>query len=328
MLERFSAAPPGQDHASAHHGVAAGNRFVLQAPRVRVAVLETFQLTKRYGGLSAVADCTLAVPPGEIFGLLGPNGAGKTTLLRLLMGYLRPSAGSARILGMDCWRQSRDIHQAVSYLPGDVRLFRRMRGDEVLRLLCRLRGQRDPAPALRLAERLQLDLSRRVARCSTGMRQKLALAAVLSAEVPLVILDEPTSNLDPTMRDEVLRLLKERRSAGATIVCSSHVLSEMEALCDRVAILRGGRLVHMQPMRQLRHAHRIHARLAGPMPQTPLPQEVQMRLFPAEARLEIETADGLAPLLGWLAQLPLAEVRIEALGLETVYRRYHPARQP
>jgi ABC-2 type transport system ATP-binding protein len=289
-----------------------------------VSLVVTDHLSKRYGELAALDDCTLQVERGEVFGLLGPNGSGKTTLLRLLMGYLKPTHGTAHIDGLDCCHQSVPVHARVAYLPGEARLPPRQRGREVLRFFSRVRPQGDLQRAIALAERLRLDLSRPVALMSTGMRQKLALVAVLSFDTPIVILDEPTSNLDPTMRSEVLALVREARAAGRTVIFSSHVLSEVEAACDRVAILRQGQLVHTQIVSQVRRQHRIRARLTGPMQPAPaeLARELSIRINGA-SQVVIETPGELSGLLGWLAQAPLAEVHIEPVGLQSVYERYH-----
>lgn len=283
----------------------------------------TRALTKRYAALTALDDCNLQIAQGEVFGLLGPNGSGKTTLLRLLMGFLKPTAGDAHIAGLDCYRQSVEVHRHVTYLPGDVRLFR-MRADKFLRFLHRVRGERvtGKPPSFALAERLRLDLSRPVAKMSTGMRQKLALAAVMSVEAPLIILDEPTSNLDPNVRNEVLALVREARRAGRSVIFSSHVLDEVEHVCDRVGILRSGRLVHMQTLSELHGQHVIRARLTGALP----PPE-ELRAAPAisanNGRVTIHAPGDLQPLLAWLATLPLQEMRIEPVGLKAVYEKYH-----
>lgn len=288
-------------------------------------LVETHLLTKRYGRFVALGDCSLGVLPGEVFGLLGPNGAGKTTLLRLLMGYLRPSGGRATIDGLDCWRAARRVHELVSYLPGETRLFRHMRGREVLEFFASLRSSGTLERSLRLADRLNLDLSRSVSLMSTGMRQKLALAIALAAETPLVILDEPTSNLDPTVRGEVSQLVIEARKSGRTVVFSSHVLSEVETTCDRVALLRAGQLVHMQPMHELRRQHRIRAELTGPIAPVPPALADQIQIHTGNnGDVTIETPSELSPVLGWLATLPLKEVCIEPVGLQTVYDRFHP----
>ncbi len=288
------------------------------------SIIETHSLGKRYRDVTALADCTLEVERGEVFGLLGPNGSGKTTLIRLLMGFLRPTTGTATIDGLDCYRQSVAVHSRVAYLPGDARLFRRMRGRDVLRFFSDVRPGGDYRRALALAERLKIDLSRQVAVCSTGMRQKLALAAALSAQTPLLILDEPTASLDPTMRIELVAMVREAKAAGRTVVFSSHVLSEVEEACDRVAILREGRLVHVQDMARLARQHRIRAQLSGPLAPVPEALAGQLQLTAnGQRQITIETPGDLAPVLGWLAQLPLDEVLVEPLGLRAIYDRFH-----
>ena len=287
-------------------------------------LVETRSLAKRYGDVTALKHCALQIERGEVYGLLGPNGSGKTTLIRLLMGFLRPSAGSAWIDGLDCYRQSVAVHARVAYLPGDARLFRQMRGREVLRFFCGARAGADFRKALELADRLKLELSRNVSMLSTGMRQKLALAAILAADTPLAILDEPTANLDPNVRSDVLALVREARSAGRTVIFSSHVLDEAEQACDRVGILREGELVHVARVSEVRRQHRIRARLTGPLPQPPAALARQLTIAASNGGVTIHTPGELSPLLGWLATLPLAEVRIEPLGLKTVYESYHP----
>ena len=287
-------------------------------------LVETHSLSKHYGKFHALRACDLSVARGEIFGLLGPNGAGKTTLLRLLMGFLRPSSGHATIDGIDCYRQRVKVHQRVTYLPGDARLHRAMRGRDVLRFFSAIRPENHLDHALQMADRLELDLSRRVGFMSTGMRQKLALAVTMSAKVPLVILDEPTANLDPTVRGEVIKMVQEARDDGQTVMFSSHVLSEVEESCDRVVILRAGRLVHTQVMSDLRRSHRIFAKLHGPLPEVPEHLADQMRIVSrGEGQVMIETPNELSTLMRWLAGLPLDEIRIEPVGLRAVYDRFH-----
>lgn len=290
------------------------------------SILATADLTKRYGRLTALERCTLTIRAGEVVGLLGPNGAGKTTLIRLLMGYLRPTAGWARIAGLDCYRDSVAVHRQVAYLPGEARLDRQLTGRQVLQFLARIRPDGNYARAEAIADRLELDLTRPVALCSTGMRQKLALAATLASQTALVILDEPTSNLDPTVRTTVLTLIREAQREGRTVLLSSHVLSETEQACDRVCILRAGQLVHVQVMAELRRQHRIRARLAGPLPALPPALADQLTVTTSNnGHLTILTPGELSPLLGWLASVPMNEVRIEPIGLQAVYQRFHPA---
>ena len=287
-------------------------------------LVEADQLTKRYGTFTALDGCSLAVRPGEVFGLLGPNGAGKTTFLRLLLGFIRPTSGTARVAGHDCVRDSLAVRAATTYLPGEARLFRRMSGHAVLDFFAGLRRECRRDEATKITRRLDLDCSRQVARMSTGMRQKLALAVVLATEATLVILDEPTANLDPTARAVVLDLVREARAAGRTVMFSSHVLSEVEATCDRVAILRAGRVVHEQSIAHLRRHHRITARLEGALGAVPADLREHVSVSrDHDGNVILETADSLRPLLGWLATLPLGEVRVDPVGLDAVYDRFH-----
>jgi ABC-2 type transport system ATP-binding protein len=288
--------------------------------------VETHSLTKSYGDFTALNSFSFGVARGEVVGLLGPNGAGKTTLLRTLMGFLKPTSGSASIDGLDCYRQSFEVHKRVSYLPGDARLFRTMRAREVIDFFTTVRRDGSRARAEKLAyDRFGLDPLRPVTAMSTGMRQKLALAVTLAVDTPLVILDEPTSNLDPTMRADVAALVSEAKTAGRTVIFSSHVISEVEQVCDRAIILRGGKLVHTQTLSELKRKHRIRAQLTGPLPPMPESFGGQVSLTQGAAGdLLIETPGELSGMLGWLATLPLAEVRIEPVGLNALYEQFHP----
>lgn len=288
------------------------------------AIVKTEKLTKTYPMVTALSDCSLQIPQGAVFGLLGPNGAGKTTLIRLLLGYLQPSSGTATICGLDCKSQSLEVRRKVAYLPAEASLFPTMRATEVLRFFADIRPGSKLDTSLKIADRLELDLRRTVSFMSTGMKQKLALAATMGAEAEVYILDEPTANLDPTVRSTVLRLVAEAKASGKTVLFSSHVMSEVEEVCDEVVILRGGKLVHHQMMNQLRQRHRILAHLTGELPPLPssLADQVTLHLHP-DQKVLVETNGQLAPLLGWLATLPLADIRIEPVGLRDVYDRFH-----
>ena len=281
-------------------------------------------LSKRYGDFTALDRCSLSIERGEVFGLLGPNGAGKTTLLRLLMGFIRPTSGKATIGELHTYRDSVEVHRVATYLPGDVRLFRRMRAIEFLNFIHRLRSRGSAERGIAIANRMELDLTRRIGFMSTGMRQKLALAAVLASETQLIILDEPTSNLDPNVRTTVGHLVRELCDEGRTIIFSSHVMSEVEEICDRVAILRAGELVHTQAISELKRTHRIHARCDTDIPALPqeVAEQVELRRLP-DGRVRLETSAELQPLLGWLATLELHELQIEPIGLRAVYDRFH-----
>ncbi len=287
-------------------------------------IVQTHSLTKRYGPVTALDRCDLQVRRGEVLGLLGPNGSGKSTLLRLLLGYLRPTAGSAEIDGFDCVHCSLEVRRRTAYLPGEMRMFPEMNCGEVLRFFADVRRQPTFERSIKLAERLELDMSRRVSQLSTGMKRKLALAGTLAADTPLVILDEPTSNLDITVRGQVIELVREARAAGRTVLFSSHVISEVEQSCDRVVLLRKGRLVFEQVVAELRRQHRIQATVAGPLPAPPGELAGQLIIrHEGPNKVTIETPGELAPLLSWLAALPLTEVQIEPFGLQAIYDRFH-----
>ena len=288
--------------------------------------IETRDLTKVYGTLTALDACTVHVNRGEVFGLLGPNGAGKSTLIRLLLGFLHPTQGRARVAGHDCLHESLEVRRHVAYLPGDPRLFRHMNGWKVARFFGEIRGSWSAAAVEAMAERLELDMSRRVASMSTGMRQKLALLVTLLSDAEILILDEPTSNLDPTARREVLQLVREARQSGKTVLFSSHVLNEVEQVCQRVAILRSGKLAYETSMADIQRSHRIHLELArhnGPLDVPPALQNM-VRMQSNGNDITLETETDLTPLLRWIASLEPAELRIEPVGLQAVYDRIHP----
>jgi ABC-2 type transport system ATP-binding protein len=289
------------------------------------ALLTTESLTKDYGPVRALDSLTLSVSTGEVVGLLGPNGSGKTTALRLVLGFLRPTAGTAAVAGFDCWTQSVEVRRRVSYLPGELRLYEGMTGRRLVRFLADLRGQSVDPECDALARQLDIDLDIPLTRLSSGMKRKVALVAVLVPAVPLVILDEPTNTLDPTMRDELIRQLKTARDRGKAVLFSSHVLQEVEAVCDRVLILKKGRLVHEQPMATLREGRHVSATLAGASPATgprgePLPAGAVR-----DSRLSFDYRGPLADLLAWLATQPLSDLRVEPMGLAPIYQAHHAA---
>ena len=284
-------------------------------------LLHCEHLTKDYGRFRALDDLTLEVAEGEVVGLLGPNGSGKTTALRLILGFMRPSAGRALVCGHDCWADSVAARKQIAYLPGELRLYENMTGRQLVQFLCRLRNQPVGAELDELAERFDIDLKRPLATLSSGMKRKVALLQVLVPHAPLLIMDEPTNALDPTMRDELLHQVRCCRKRGQAVLFSSHVLTEVEKVCDRVAILRGGKLVHLQTTAALQAGQLISARLVDGADVGSLPG---LKLLTREGdRIRLEYAGPLPALLEWLARQPLADLRLEPLGLAAVYQRFH-----
>jgi ABC-2 type transport system ATP-binding protein len=215
-------------------------------------VIRTYGLTKHYGRTVALDSLDLEVPPGLVFGCLGPNGAGKTTAIRLLVGLLKPTRGRAEVLGIDATRHSDRVQAVVGYLPGDFRAYPDLTGEQYLRYLGNLRGGVDWKAVTALAERLELDTSRRIGALSHGNRQKVGIVQAFMNDPELLILDEPTTGLDPLMQREFLTLVREVRAAGRTVFLSSHILSEVEAVADAVGILRRGRLAVVDSVDNLR----------------------------------------------------------------------------
>ncbi len=215
--------------------------------------IRTRGLTKRYRRLTALDALDLDVRTGEVLGFLGPNGAGKTTTIRLLLGLIRPTAGTADIFGLDAQADKIAVHARVAYVPGEATLWPSLTGAETLELLARLQGQTDLAYRNELIRRFDLNTAMRIRAYSKGNRQKVNLIAALASRADLLVLDEPTAGLDPVMEQAFRMSIREAAERGQTVFLSSHVLSEVEALCDRVAILRRGRLVEIGTLAQLRH---------------------------------------------------------------------------
>jgi ABC-2 type transport system ATP-binding protein len=233
------------------------------APAISVS-----DLRKAFGPTRALDGLDLEVATGEVHGFLGPNGSGKSTTIRVLLGLLRADGGNVRLLDGDPWRDVVALHRRLAYVPGDVTLWSNLSGGEVIDLLGRLRGGLDAQRRSELLERFDLDPTKKGRAYSKGNRQKVALVAALAADVELLVLDEPTSGLDPLMEAVFRDCVAEERSRGRTVLLSSHILSEVEAVCDRVSIIRAGRTVESGTLTDLRHLTRttIEADLAGPLP--------------------------------------------------------------
>ncbi len=225
-----------------------------------VTPIEICGLVKRFGTFSALDGLDLTVQSGEVHGFLGPNGSGKSTTIRVLLGLLRASAGDVRLLGGDPWADAATLHRRLAYVPGDVTLWPNLTGGEVIDLLGRLRGGLDESRRTGLIERFELDPTKKCRTYSKGNRQKVALVAGLASDVELLLLDEPTSGLDPLMESIFQQCVEDFRSQGGTVLLSSHILAEVERLCDRVSIIRAGRVVESGTLSDLRHLTRTTVR--------------------------------------------------------------------
>ncbi|MFE6236242.1 ATP-binding cassette domain-containing protein [Cellulosimicrobium sp. NPDC057862] len=218
--------------------------------------VEVHDLRKAFGHVQALDGLDLTVRAGEVAGFLGPNGAGKSTTIRVLLGLLRPDSGSARLLGGDPWHDAVDLHRRLAYVPGDVSLWPNLTGGEAIDLLTRLRGSVDPQRKKLLLDRFELDPSKKARTYSKGNRQKVALVAAFASDVELLVLDEPTSGLDPLMESVFTQCVREVTAEGRSVLLSSHILAEVEKLCDTVTIIRAGRTVQSGTLAELRHLTR------------------------------------------------------------------------
>jgi ABC-2 type transport system ATP-binding protein len=265
-------------------------------------------LRKSFGRTRALDGLDLTVRTGEVHGFLGPNGAGKSTTIRVLLGLLRADSGSTTLLGGDPWRDATELHRRLAYVPGDVTLWPNLTGGEVIDLLGRLRGGLDAKRRTSLLERFDLDPTKKGRTYSKGNRQKVALVAALASDVELLILDEPTSGLDPLMEEVFRESITEERQGGRTVLLSSHILAEVEALCDRVSIIRTGRCVETGTLAELRHLTRtsIEAELAAePTGLNDLPGVHDLVVTGTRVRCEVDTVE----LDGVLRRLTDAGVR-------------------
>lgn len=288
----------------------------------RVAAVECRGLTKDYGQGHGVFDLGLSIAAGEVFGFVGPNGAGKTTTIRLLMDLIRPNCGTASLLGLDSRRDSREIKRRVGYLPGELPQYPGVSAGYVIGLLAGLRGDVDSARIAALAQRLGLDLGQRYQALSHGNKQKVLLIQAFMHDPEVLILDEPTLGLDPLMQREFRTLVDEARGRGATVLLSSHVLGEVELICDRIGLIREGHLLRVGSMEQLRtvRAHRVEALVAQPGDPATLAGLPGVSEVVVEGRLASCTVHGdVGPLVDLLSAWDVLELDSRELSLEEVF---------
>ena len=281
-------------------------------------------LTKRYGSTLALDGLTLEVRRGEVYGFLGPNGAGKTTTIRLMLGLHRPSSGSISVFGLDAWSDPVAAHRHLAYVAGEPYLWPGLTVAETLAFLGRLRGARDLDYERELLGRFKLEADKKVRALSKGNRQKVQLVSAFAARADLLVLDEPTSGLDPLMEVAFRGTVKEARDCGQTVFLSSHIMSEVEALCDRIGILREGRLVDEGTLEQLRHltAQTVEVGFRGPAPPPPPLGGVRAEAA-GEHALRFEVVGDLRPLLGWLAGCEVATLQTREPSLEEIFLHHY-----
>ena len=287
-------------------------------------------VTKRFGRLVAVKTLDLAVEPGQVFGFLGLNGAGKTTTIRLLLDLLRPSAGRAAILGHDCQADGLAARALVGYMPGEPGFYRDMTGRQALGVLARLSARAVCAAWQReLLERLAFrdaDLDRRIREYSSGMKRKVAIVSAFQADAPLLILDEPTEGLDPLMQEAFYALLADVRTRGTTVFLSSHVLSEVDRVCDRIGVLRAGELVLEAPVDHVRHMAPRTVRIVFREPVAPPPADWPARIEVVDVsatQWSLRVRGSTGPVVESLAGLPVADLDVREPRLEDVVIQYY-----
>jgi len=294
-----------------------------------LAVIKTYGLTKYYGKICGIQDLDLEVEKGEIFGFLGSNGAGKTTTIRLLLDLIRPTRGHAEIFGLDSYRNSLEIRQRLGYVPGDVVLYDGMKGGEFLTLMSSLHQGHNSRRLEELRERLELDLSRQTRAYSKGMKQKLAIIQAFINDPELLVLDEPTLGLDPLMQRQFYDLLLEEKANGKTVFLSSHILTEVERVCDRVGILHNGRLVAIERVAdlKLKKVRRMELFLTRPLP----PEEIKLEgveiLNVNDKQIELKVSGNVPRLLEQLCQLPIEDLAFPEATLEDTFMEFYGEEQ-
>jgi ABC-2 type transport system ATP-binding protein len=288
-------------------------------------IIQTYGLTKYYGKVRGIEALDLEVKPGEIFGFLGPNGAGKTTTIRLLVGLIRPTRGRAEVFGLDVRTNSLEIRQRLGNLPGDVFLYENLSGEEFLAFISRLHDNRKDKRKDELAERLGIDLSRKIRTYSRGMKQKVAIIQTLMNDPELLILDEPTSGLDPLVQREFYNLLKEEKERGKTVFFSSHILPEVGRVCDRVGVLRDGLLVAVENVDDLKtkHVRKLELTLKEDIPDERLNIPGTRLLYRKERHVELEVHGHIGELVPKLAELPLEDVVFPEATLEDMFMKFY-----
>ena len=289
------------------------------------AAIRTVGLTKFYGSNRGIEDVDLAVRPGEIFGFLGPNGAGKSTTIRVLLDLIRPTSGSAQVFGLDSKRNSVEIRKRLGNLPGDASMYETLKGADVLKLLGSFRGPGGTRRMAELAERLDLDLDRAARAYSRGMKQKLTIIQAFMHDPELLVLDEPTLGLDPLVQRLFYALLLEERDRGKTVFLSSHMLTEVEKVCDRVGIIRQGSLVAVEEVETLkrRKVRKMHLHLKSDMPDDALRLPGAELVRRENREMEFNIRGDMETLLKAVAALPVEDIVFPETTLEETFLEFY-----
>ena len=290
-----------------------------------MAVIQTNRLTKKFGQFTALNGVNLEVNEGEVFGFIGPNGAGKSTTIRILLGMLRATEGEAKVFGKDAWKDAVEIHKRIAYVPGDVNLWPNVTGGEVIDIFMKMNGGTNYKKRDELIERYQFDPSKKCRTYSKGNRQKVALIAAFASDADLYILDEPTSGLDPLMENVFQQCVQEVKDEGKTVFLSSHILSEVEKLCDRVGIIRQGKIIETGTLEELRHLTRSQFTIQTKQPIPNLHElegvyQVEEKDTQYSFQVDTEKLDGV---IRYVAQYGVEKLESNAPTLEDLFMRYY-----
>ena len=290
-----------------------------------MSILEINNLSKKFGSFTALEDVNLKVEKGEIYGFIGPNGAGKSTTIRILLGILKATKGSAKIFGKDVWTHAVEIHKRIAYVPGDVNLWPNLTGGEVIDLFMKLQGKTNNLKRDELIKRFDLDPSKKCRTYSKGNRQKVALIAALSSDADLFILDEPTSGLDPLMERVFQECMLEAKQEGKSVLLSSHILSEVEKLCDKVAIIREGTIIETGTLSDLRHLTRTSLTVETKLPMTEIHKVKGVHDIEVYGQSYVLHVDGeeLDEVMKFVSQYGIITIESAPPTLEDLFMRHY-----
>lgn len=305
------------------------NIVITSSGWVSMPVIQTEKLSVYYGRQRGIRELDLSVNAGEIYGFLGPNGAGKTTTLRVLMDIIRPSAGRASMFGKDCQKHGVEIRKRVGYLPGELKLYPSMRVEDYFQMVSTIRRCTNyRAQASDLCERLNLDPSRTTGTLSHGNKQKVGLVAAFLGQPELLILDEPTTGLDPLVQQAVLELVRAAKAEGRTTMFSSHILSEVQAICDRVGIIRDGQMITTERIEELRRSqfHRLRLRFEKMPPVDAFKEFGARELYRSEHDLTLEIHENLNQVLAWAVDYGIIDLEDQPFSLEEIFLTHYGKR--